>query len=85
MTEFGVHLRERRESLGLSLHELGVRTGVSKVAVYKWEHEITHPAAERMPKIADALSCSIDALYGRSDGSLHTEERFAQRREGRAL
>ena len=56
-----------REALGLSKAELGRRCGVTGPAVKAWEDPGRYPEAEKLPLIADALGCSIDALFGRED------------------
>lgn len=53
-----------RESKGLSKAELGRMTGVTGPAVKAWEDPGRYPEAEKLPLIADALGCSIDALFG---------------------
>ena len=58
-------ITKRREALGLSKAELGRRVGVTGPAVKAWEDPGRFPEAEKLPAIADALDCTIDALFGR--------------------
>ena len=53
-----------RERAGLSKAELGRRVGVTGPAVKAWEDPGRYPDAEKLPAIAEALGCTIDALYG---------------------
>lgn len=39
--------------------------GVTGPAVKAWEDPDRYPDASKLPAIADALECSIDALFGR--------------------
>lgn len=39
--------------------------GVRQSTVAMWENEHNMPSATMLPRLADALGCSIDALYGR--------------------
>lgn len=60
-----MRIKERRESLGLTRVQIADRLGVSRVAVRKWELGMAMPNADKLPALADALHCSIDALFGR--------------------
>ena len=42
--------------------------GVTGAAVLAWEQPGRYPEAEKLPKIAAALHCSIDELYGEEAG-----------------
>ena len=63
------HIKYQRLAAGVSQAELAQKLGVTQPAVAKLEMPGTYPMAEKLPKIADALSCSIDALFGRSPPS----------------
>lgn len=65
MAELGVNIKVRREAMQMSQRDLADRLGVRHVTVCKWETAVMYPSADRIPMIADALSCTIDALYGR--------------------
>ena len=58
-------IKERREAMGLTRIQLADSLGVTTVAVRKWEVGLAMPNAAKLPELADALSCTIDALYGR--------------------
>lgn len=67
-TEGGVKtesITKLREQKGLTKAELGRKVGVTGPAVKAWEDPGRYPEAEKLPAIADALDCSIDALFGR--------------------
>ena len=55
-----------RKRSDMTQAELAAKLGVSQVAVARMEMPGCYPSAEKLPAIADALSCSIDALFGRS-------------------
>lgn len=65
VAEFGANVKARREAMKMSQKGLAEKLGVRHVTVCKWETGAMYPSADRIPTIADALSCTIDALYGR--------------------
>lgn len=56
-------LRALRTAAGLTQWELSKKLDVSQAAVTAWENGLKCPAAEKLPDLAAALGCSIDALY----------------------
>lgn len=58
-------IRQARERVGLNQSELARQIKVTPAAVRAMEEPGRYPAAEKLPAIADALECSIDALFGR--------------------
>lgn len=56
-------LRHRRKAAGLTLGALGAAVGCTGAAVGMWERGDYHPAADKLPALAQALGCSIDELY----------------------
>ena len=58
-------LRVLRENAKLTTSTLATKMGVSPQAVGKWERGESMPQASLLPKLADVLGCTIDALYGR--------------------
>ncbi len=52
-----------RKAAGLSQQKLGALVGVSPQAISRWENG-GMPDAASMPKLAQALGCSLDDLYG---------------------
>lgn len=67
-----MRITELREAAGLTKTELSQAMGVDLAAVHRWETGTAMPRAEKLPKLADLLGCSIDALYGRSPDSIVT-------------
>lgn len=60
-----MRIKELREAMGLTRVQLADSLGVTVVAVRKWETGLAMPNADKLPILADALHCTIDALYGR--------------------
>ncbi len=65
MKESRFYIRALRKTAGIDQSTLARRLGVNRATVCKWERGTTQPEARRLPQLADALCCSIDALYGR--------------------
>lgn len=61
-----VFLRNIRERQGLLQEEIAKTLGVSRSAIAMWESGKANPRGETLVKLADALNCTIDELYGRS-------------------
>lgn len=61
-------IKSLRETARLTQRDLAKRVGVNHATVCKWERGSIYPESWRVPLIADALSCTTDALYGR-DGT----------------
>lgn len=59
-------LKAIRVQRGLTQAALASILGVTQSVVAMWERGAVLPAASKLPEIADALNCSIDALFGRS-------------------
>ena len=62
-------IKELREKKGLSQAALAGKMNVSQQAVARWESGVAMPKSESLPKLADVLDCSIDALYGRDESA----------------
>lgn len=62
-----VNIRPLREAAGLSVAELARAVGVSGPAISMIESGKNTPSADKLPLLADALGCSIDALFGRGE------------------
>ena len=58
-----MRIKELRERRGLTRIQVADRLGLSIVAVRKWERGQAYPSADKLPKLAAALGCSIDDLY----------------------
>lgn len=59
------NLRELRKERGLTQVQLAEMMSVTQGAVSGWESGTALPQASQLPRLADLLGCSIDALYGR--------------------
>lgn len=57
-------IKKIRLEKGIGQAELGRKVGVTGAAVLAWETPGRYPEAEKLPRIAEALGCTIDALYG---------------------
>lgn len=58
-------IKDLRIAAGLSQVELADRMKVGQATIAGWESGDYHPAADKLPHLADALHCTIDALFGR--------------------
>ncbi|MBR2934879.1 MAG: helix-turn-helix transcriptional regulator [Oscillospiraceae bacterium] len=58
-------LKDIRRQRGLTQADLATMLGVTQSVVAMWERGAVLPSASKLPDIADALSCSIDALFCR--------------------
>ena len=47
---------------------LSEKMGVSRTTVAMWESGAASPSAEKLPKLASILGCTIDALFGGTAG-----------------
>jgi len=66
MSVIGEQIKKYRIQKNYTQEKLGNLIGVTTQAVSKWERGGT-PDAEILPKLADTLEVSIDALYGREE------------------
>lgn len=58
-----MRIKECRERLGLTQQQLGAETGVAPFVVENWEREAYLPLSRQLPRLAQALGCSIDDLF----------------------
>ena len=58
-------IKELRIAAKLSQKAVADQLGVDRTTVTYWENETSMPRADLLPKLADVLGCTIDALYGR--------------------
>ncbi len=63
MSEILPGIRPRRRAAGMTLEELAAEVGCTLQAVSCWERGQTLPTADRLPKLAKALGCTIDDLF----------------------
>lgn len=60
-----LRIRELRKQAGITQAELAERLGMkSASAVTMWETGDRSPKSAMLPKIAQALDCTVGALYG---------------------
>jgi transcriptional regulator with XRE-family HTH domain len=82
-------IKRRRNELGMTQHELGIRLGVSFQQVQKYEKGMNRVPSGRLIQIAKALQCSItDLTDGMEDGKsaqITPASQFAASRDGVAL
>ena len=74
----GATIARRRKENGLTQEALANRLGVTNQAVSKWEGDVCCPDIQLLPALADALSLSLDALFGREAPEPPKEERPAE-------
>lgn len=56
-----------REMRGLTQQQFADCIQENRATIAKWETGSAFPRAEKLPFIANALGCTIDELYGRSE------------------
>jgi len=57
-------IKRKREEAGLTQEELSRELGVVRQTVAMWETGKASPSANMLPRIARALGCTIEELYG---------------------
>ena len=62
---FSVRLKELRLQHGFSQEELAEKIGIKQNSYSDWEHGKCKPNYEKLEKIADFFSVSLDWLFGR--------------------
>lgn len=65
MTKIAERIKELREDKKLTKTELGLKIGVSDVAIGYWEHGRSEPNASNIVALADFFEVSADYLLGR--------------------
>ena len=89
--ELGHRIAVLRALRHLSQEALAQRIGVKRGSVAAWEVGKAGPGRDTLPRVADALGVSVDALLGRApaDGPpslpMRAAERFRAAREARGL
>ena len=68
-------LKPIRMARGYTQVVLATKLNVSQSTVAEWESGAIFPSGSKVPEIADALECSIDARYGREAVRSGGEER----------
>lgn len=60
-----MRIQELRALKQITQSALAKSIGVSQGAIAHWESGDANPSADRLPAIANALSCTIDDLFDR--------------------
>lgn len=60
-----MEIKKLRLAAKLSQQAVANHLGVDRTTVTCWENETSMPRADLLPKLADVLHCTIDALFGR--------------------
>ncbi len=62
---FGKWLRERRQAVGMSTHELGERIGARNSTIIRIEQgAFAAPSPDKLARIAEVLGISLADMYG---------------------
>lgn len=56
-------LAEARKKANIRQTELAEKMNVQQSTISMWESGATSPSAEKLPKLARILGCTIDALF----------------------
>lgn len=59
------NIKSLRVASGMSQRDLANEMNISQQAVARWERGDSMPRADQLPRLADLLNCTIDALFGR--------------------
>ena len=59
----GAKVREIRIAKGMTQEELAAIMGTSQAAVGMWETGARMPRADKLPKLAEVLGCSVADLF----------------------
>ena len=72
MAEFNLQaIPERREQLGISTVDMAKKLGMKNRSIYwKYEHGQYKFRAEDLPKLAEALKCSVSRFYARDSSEI---------------
>lgn len=62
--EFSKNIRRLREAAGLTQDELARKLDMTRPAIGRWESGATTPRTSLLPKLAEALDCTVAALMG---------------------
>lgn len=61
-------LAEARKKANIRQTELAEKMNVKQSTISMWESGATSPSADKLPKLAGILGCTIDALFGSATG-----------------
>lgn len=62
-----MEIKKYRERAGLTIAELARQMEVDRAAAFRWEAGTAMPRAEKIPKLAKILGCSISELFVSDD------------------
>lgn len=62
-----IALRKNREKLKLTQEHLAQYCGVDRATVSKWETGEYMPRADKLPKLAKLLNCTVDDLLRKDE------------------
>ena len=62
-----MNLKRLREAKDMTQAELAAAAGVAQSAVGNWESGIRMPTADKLPKLAAILGCTIDELFKKEE------------------
>ncbi len=65
MDTLGKRIAAGRKKLGLTQDQLAEKLGITAQAVSKWENDLSCPDIATLPKLAELLGTTTDALLGR--------------------
>ena len=66
-------LAEARKKANIRQTELAEKMQVNQSTISMWESGAASPKADRLPKLAGILGCTIDALFKGQDGERRDE------------
>lgn len=71
---FNENLKNIRCDAGMTQKSLGDMIGVTSVTIGNWERGVRQPSFDLLPKLADALDTSVDALLGKHRTTKMTQQ-----------
>lgn len=72
----GEIISKRRREMGLTQNQLAKSLNISFQSVSKWENGASYPDIEMLPKLAAALSTTVDALLGYGSVAADYDDRY---------
>jgi len=76
----GMMISSLRREKGMTQLDLAAKMGVTDKAVSKWERDLSCPDVSSFPKLAEALSVSVDELMQTKTGGSRADEPESSRR-----
>lgn len=62
-----MRLKDLRKAIGITQAELALELGVQQNTVSQWENGERAMKADTLPKLAQILGCTIDALFAENN------------------